>query len=121
MADHNRLEQVFINLIINAMDAMEEKEEKEKKKIKKILSIRSYLEDGKIVVTVSDTGVGIPEGIMDRVFEPFFTTKQGDKGTGLGLSISYRIIKEYGGTIDIKSEEGVGTTFILKFPACLTQ
>lgn len=121
MADHNRLEQVFINLIINAMDAMEEKEEKEKKKIKKILSIRSYLEDGKIVVTVSDTGVGIPEGIMDRVFEPFFTTKQVGKGTGLGLSISYGIIKEYGGAIDIKSEEGVGTTFILKFPACLTQ
>jgi len=121
MADHNRLEQVFINLIINAMDAMEEKEEKEKKKIKKILSIRSYLEDKKVVVTVSDTGVGIPEKIMDRVFEPFFTTKQVGKGTGLGLSISYEIIKEYGGTIDIKSEEGVGTTFILKFPACLTQ
>jgi len=120
-ADHNRLEQVFINLIINAMDAMEEKEEKEKKKIKKLLSIRSYLEDRKIVVTVSDTGVGIPEEIMDRVFEPFFTTKQVGKGTGLGLPISYGIIKEYGGTIDIKSEEGVGTTFILKFPACLTQ
>ena len=120
-ADHNRLEQVFINLIINAMDAMEEKEEKEKKKIKKILSIRSYLEDKKVVVTVSDTGVGIPEETINRVFEPFFTTKQVGKGTGLGLSISYGIIKEYGGTIDIKSEEGAGTTFILKFPACLTQ
>jgi len=121
MADHNRLEQVFINLVLNAMDAMDEKEKRlGKEKIEKILSIRSYLEDREIVVTVSDTGIGIPEKIMDRLFEPFFTTKQVGKGTGLGLSISYGIVKDYDGAIDVKSEEGIGTTLILRLPAYFT-
>jgi len=121
MADHNRLEQVFINLVLNAMDAMDEKEKKlGKEKIGKVLSIRSYLEDREIVVTVSDTGIGIPEKIMDRLFEPFFTTKQVGKGTGLGLSISYGIVKDYNGAIDVKSEEGIGTTLILRLPAYFT-
>ncbi len=114
----NRLEQVFLNLVMNARDAMEEKREKgEADPTDMVLRIRSFLEGDQVVVTVSDTGVGIPESIRDRVFEPFFTTKEVGKGTGLGLSIGYGIVKECGGTIEIESEEGRGTTFRLRFPA----
>jgi signal transduction histidine kinase len=82
------------------------------------VTIKSFMDDGKVTVTVSDTGNGIPENIQDKIFEPFFTTKGVGKGTGLGLSISYGIIKDYGGTIEAKSKEGVGTTFWLRFDPC---
>ncbi|MFP3869273.1 MAG: ATP-binding protein [Syntrophobacteria bacterium] len=114
----NRLEQIFINLVMNARDAMEEKQtvayqgEQER-----VLTIRSFRDDGKVVVLVSDTGTGMPEAIKERIFEPFFTTKEVGKGTGLGLSISYGIVKDYGGNIEVESEVGVGTTFKLTFPA----
>ena len=113
MADSNRLEQVFINLVTNARDAMEDK----RPGSTKLLKIRSFLDNGDVVVTVFDTGKGIPEDIIDRIFEPFFTTKEVGKGTGLGLSIGYTIIKDYGGTITVESEVGTGTTFELRFPA----
>ncbi|HDD45141.1 MAG TPA: PAS domain S-box protein [Candidatus Desulfofervidus auxilii] len=113
MADSNRLEQVFINLVTNARDAIEEKPSGDK-----LLKIKSFLDKNDVVVTVSDSGKGIPRNIMDRIFEPFFTTKEIGKGTGLGLSISYAIIRDYGGSITVESEEGVGTTFELRFPAC---
>ena len=67
-------------------------------------------------VTVSDTGIGIPEEIKDKIFEPFFTTKEVGKGMGLGLSILYGIVKEYGGEIDIESVPGQGTSFKHIFP-----
>ncbi len=113
MADHNKLEQVLINFVINAMDAMEDTMPDSTR----LLTIRSFTDNGDVIVTVSDTGSGIPEDIMDRVFEPFFTTKGVAKGTGLGLSISYAIVKDYGGTIGLESESGVGTIFELRFPA----
>ena len=68
------------------------------------------------VVTVSVTGKGIPKQIIDKIFEPFFTTRKVGQGTGLGMSISYRIISDYGGTIEIESEVDKGATFTLKFP-----
>ena len=71
-----------------------------------------------MVVTVTDTGTGIPDNIKDEIFEPFFTTRQVGKGTGLGLSISYEIVKDYGGTIEMESEVGKGATFKLTFPSC---
>ncbi|MBU4257934.1 MAG: hypothetical protein KKI12_02415 [Proteobacteria bacterium] len=114
MADNNKLEQVFINLVVNARDSIEEKGERGGK-----VSIRSFFEKGQVKVTISDTGNGIPEDIIDKVFEPFFTTKEVGKGAGLGMSISYGIIKDYGGTIKIKSKVGIGTSFELKFPAIL--
>lgn len=113
MADSNRLEQVFINLVTNARDAMEDKTPG----LTKLLKIRSFVDNGDVVVTVSDTGKGIPKNIIDRIFEPFFTSKEVGKGTGLGLSISYAIVKDYGGSIKVESEVGTGTTFELRFPA----
>ena len=113
MADSNRLEQVFINLVINARSAMEDKLAPPTK----LLKIKSFADNGDVVVTVSDTGIGIPQDIIQRIFEPFFTTKEVGQGTGLGLSISYGIVEAYGGTITVQSEVGTGTTFELRFPA----
>ncbi|MDY6844657.1 MAG: ATP-binding protein, partial [Thermodesulfobacteriota bacterium] len=87
------------------------------KKWQRLLRIRSFLTNGHVVVTVSDTGKGIPKEVMDKIFEPFFTTRKVGQGTGLGMSISYRIISDYGGTIGVESEVDKGTTFTLKFPA----
>ena len=117
MADHNRLEQVFINLVTNAMYAMDDKGLRwGDKKWQRLLNIRTFSANGQVVVTVSDTGKGIPQEIIDKIFEPFFTTREVGQGTGLGMSISYRIISDYGGTIEVESEVDVGTTFTLKFP-----
>ncbi len=115
----NRLEQVFINLVMNSRDAMEEKRASAYQADEtSVLRIRSLEKDGRVVVTVSDTGIGMAEHVKERIFEPFFTTKEVGKGTGLGLSISYGIVKDYGGTIEVESEVGLGTTFKLTLP-CL--
>ena len=117
LADHNRLEQVFINLVTNAVDAMEEKcEMPEYKDAEKLLTIRSFPEKDKVVVTVADSGIGMSSEVMAKLFEPFFTTKKVGKGTGLGVSISYGIVQDYDGIIDIDSRVGEGTTFTLRFP-----
>jgi len=116
-ADPGRLEQVFINILLNARDAIEEKtvlpgypggEE--------TITIRTAREGGEVMVAICDTGKGIPKAIADRIFEPFFTTKEHGKGTGLGLSISYSIIQECGASIRAFSEEGKETCFVVRFP-----
>ncbi|KJS28827.1 MAG: histidine kinase [Desulfatitalea sp. BRH_c12] len=117
MGDHNRLEQVFINLVSNAIDAMDEKaEQPEHKSMTKRLRIRTYAENANVVAAVEDNGIGMSPEVQKKLFEPFFTTKQVGKGTGLGVSISYGIIKDYDGRIDIESRAGEGTVFILTFP-----
>jgi len=118
LADHNRLEQVFINLVTNAIDAIDERENwpDNPPDWQRVLTIRSFSTNSSVVVTVSDTGTGMSREIVEKVFEPFFTTKKISRGTGLGTSISYGIVKEYNGTIDIESEVGRGTTFMLRFP-----
>ncbi|MGD8290693.1 MAG: PAS domain S-box protein [Desulfobacterales bacterium] len=118
MAEHNRLEQVLINLVSNAIDAMDEKSNSaDHQKSQKLLTIKSFVENDQVVVHVNDTGTGMSEEVKNKIFEPFFTTKKVGKGTGLGVSISYGIVKDYNGKIGIDSELGVGTTFKLKFPA----
>ena len=116
--DRNRLEQVFLNLIMNARDALDEKEAQAGGgPVAKTLRIRSYLEGNVVVATVTDTGLGMSEAVRARIFEPFYTTKPVGKGTGLGLSISFGIVRDYDGTIEVESKEGSGTVFSLRFPA----
>ena len=116
-ADSDRLEQVFINLLINARDAIMDRVALEgpgqgDKKI--FLNSRSV--NSEVIVKVCDSGIGIPAAIMDKIFEPFFTTKNVGKGTGLGLSISYGIIKDFGGNIQAVKNEPGGACFVITFP-----
>ena len=115
--DPGRLEQVFINLLINARDAIEDKwGVKERDGSDKRITIKTSADKINVMVEVADTGMGIPDHIANKIFEPFFTTKEVGKGTGLGLSISYGIIKEFGGTIRASSTADRGACFILTFP-----
>jgi PAS domain S-box-containing protein len=117
LAEHNRLEQVFINLVSNAIDAMDEKDNQpETGDREKRLKITSFAENGHVCIKVADTGIGMSEEVKNKIFEPFYTTKKVGKGTGLGVSISYGIVQDYRGSIEIESEVGKGTTFTLKFP-----
>jgi len=117
MAEHNRLEQVLINLVSNAIDAMDEKSNQPGiEDAPKKLCIKSFVENDQVRVHVTDTGTGMSEEVKNKLFEPFFTTKKVGKGTGLGVSISYGIVGDYDGTIEIESELGKGTTFKLMFP-----
>jgi histidine kinase len=116
-ADPDRLEQVFINLLINARDAIDEKWQSlpQQKSTKKI-TLKTGSDAELITIEISDTGAGIPGTILDRIFEPFFTTKKVGQGTGLGLSISYGIIQECKGSIQAVSRKDEGAGFIIKFP-----
>jgi len=116
-ADPSRLEQVFINILLNARDAIEERwgpEENENANKKIILKTRR--EGNSIICEVCDTGMGVSGSIKDKIFEPFFTTKEVGKGTGLGLSISYGIIKDCGGSIHVNPNMPEGACFTIKFP-----
>jgi histidine kinase len=113
--DVNRLEQVFINLVLNARDAIE-KRRGEEGPLEGLIVIKAWNDREMVRVQVSDNGSGIPVQQQGRIFEPFFTTKEVGKGTGLGLSISYGIVRDYGGVIDVTSQPGQGTTFRVSFP-----
>ncbi|HEX4076823.1 MAG TPA: ATP-binding protein [Candidatus Acidoferrales bacterium] len=102
-----RLQQVFLNLFMNARDAMPSGG---------MLEVRTGAHNGSVEVEVVDTGAGIPAEHLHRIFDPFFTTKATGRGTGLGLSVSYGIIKEHAGKVDVRSTPGKGTSFRLEFP-----
>lgn len=107
--DKSQIQQVFMNIILNAVESMEGKG--------KLLIETTLSRDGKYVETkFTDTGCGIPKENFEKLFEPFFTTKKTGEGTGLGLSISYGIVKKHGGKIEVESEVGRGTTFTVKLP-----
>ena len=137
-ADRQQLQQLFLNLFINAKDAMpqggrltvrvrlrcseaesrRQKAETSRLKTEKMLELPSadrLLPS--ILIEVADTGVGIPHEILPRVLEPFFTTKPEGKGAGLGLAICRRIVQEHHGTLNITSEVGTGTTVRIMLPA----
>ncbi len=119
LADSNRLEQVFIDLVVNARDAMgDERARLDGETTENTLTVTTFQEHGKVAVTIADTGPGVSDGLKEKIFEPFFTTKEVGKGTGLGLSISYGIINDYGGTIEVASEVEKGASFKITFPAC---
>jgi len=118
LADANRLEQVFINLLVNARDAIEQKVERAgRRDLDKEIRLKTRCGKGWVFIEVTDTGIGIPEHLRGKIFEPFFTTKKVGQGTGLGLSISYGIVQDYGGRIEVESELDEGSTFVVRFPA----
>ncbi len=117
LADPNRLEQVFMNLLLNARDAIEDAcAQAACGPRDRRITLRTRARRRTVMAEVADTGVGIPREIATRIFEPFFTTKQVGKGTGLGLSISYGIVQEYGGSIHARPRSGRGARFLLVFP-----
>ena len=104
----NKLQQVFLNLFLNARDAMPSGG---------MLEVRTAAHNGSVEIEVADTGAGIAREHLHRIFDPFFTTKASGRGTGLGLSVSYGIVKEHAGKIDVRSTPGKGTSFHVEFPA----
>jgi len=116
-ADPGRLEQVFINLLINARDAIEERwgPAEAGPGLKRIV-IGTRAAECSVACEICDTGVGVPAHMAERIFEPFFTTKQAGKGTGLGLSISYGIVKDCLGSIRVRPNPIGGACFVLEFP-----
>ncbi|MBA7596929.1 Sensor kinase CckA [subsurface metagenome] len=104
--DMAELREALINIIFNAVDSMPQGGK---------LTVKAWQEDNQVVLSVSDTGVGMPDEIKSKIFDPFFTTK-GPDGMGLGLSITYGIITRHGGNIDVESSPGEGTTFYVRLP-----
>jgi PAS domain S-box-containing protein len=107
MIDRHMIEQVLMNLVLNAVQAM---------KGGGVLAIRTTVEEGICQVTIRDTGSGIPASVLPKIFDPFFTTKGEGEGTGLGLSVSLGIIERHGGKILVESEVGSGTVFTVCLP-----
>ena len=106
-ADAGQIEQILMNLAVNARDAMP---------AGGTLTIETANGDTQVVLTVSDTGTGMDRETLSRVFEPFFTTKERGKGTGLGLATVYGIVKQSGGEVTVSSEPGKGSEFLITFP-----
>jgi PAS domain S-box-containing protein len=106
----SELHEVFLNIILNAVDAMPQGGS---------ILVKTWQEGASVYISITDTGTGMDEETKRRVFEPFFTTKE--EGTGLGMSLAYQIINRHGGTIEVESEIGVGTTFIIKLPIAVSQ
>ncbi len=109
--ESNQMQQVFVNMISNALDAM-----RSQKNTEKTLSIKTEKDGSLVKVILEDTGNGIPDREVKRIFDPFFTTKEVGKGTGLGLSICYKIIQNHGGDIQVTSQLGKGTAFTIELP-----
>jgi signal transduction histidine kinase len=109
MADRSQFQQVFMNILMNAVQAMNERGTI-------TLATRHNSSGNSVEVAISDTGHGIPTEDIDRIFDPFFTTKESGYGTGLGLSIAYGIVATHRGTISVQSEPGKGSTFTIRMP-----
>ncbi len=105
----NQINQVIMNMLVNASQAMN--------KEGGLINIKTWFDTGQIFISIKDNGQGIPEQNLKRIFEPFFTSKEVGKGTGLGLSLAYDIVKNHDGKIEVTSEVGKGTEFIISFPA----
>ena len=103
----SQLNQVFMNLLVNATQAIDEHG---------VITIRTRQDGDNACLEISDTGSGIPQEIINRIFDPFFTTKPVGTGTGLGLSITHGIIRKHNGRIEVSSEMGKGTTFRIVLP-----
>ncbi len=113
MARGGEINQVILNILVNAAQAIESQKRTEKG----LIEIETRLEGEWVRIVIRDDGPGIPDGNLTRVFDPFFTTKEPGKGTGLGLSISYDIVvTKHGGRLSAESEPGKGSSFIIELP-----
>ncbi|MDJ0838682.1 MAG: AAA family ATPase [Acidobacteriota bacterium] len=110
------MNQVFMHLIVNACDAVDERYGKQGGLREGRVSIETSMEDGRAMIRVSDNGCGMPREVREKIFEPFFTTKDVGSGTGLGLSTSYGIVQKHGGSIEVDSHRGKGSTFTITLP-----
>jgi signal transduction histidine kinase len=111
-----QVNQVVLNLVVNAAHAIADRNKAEGTTEKGLITVATRVENGFAVISIGDTGGGIPEAIRKRIFEPFFTTKEVGRGTGQGLSIAHAAIKAHGGTLDFVTEIGKGTTFNVRLP-----
>jgi histidine kinase len=116
IADPNRLQQVFVNIVMNAADALADGNGNCSREKEKLLFIRTGNDEANFTVEFSDTGPGIPAEELTHIFDPFYTTKEPGKGTGLGLSVCYRIVESMGGSIRAESREGEGATILVTLP-----
>jgi len=116
LADPNHLQQVFLNIVMNAADALAKKDASPEAGAEKRIVIKTLNTDQAIQIWFSDTGPGIQDKEVTRIFDPFYTTKEPGKGTGLGLSVCYRIVEGLGGTIRAESTPGMGTSIIITLP-----
>jgi signal transduction histidine kinase len=108
MADGHMIEQVLMNLILNAVQAI---------RGDGMVTVRSRKDEAACVIEVADTGCGIAADVLPKIFDPFFTTKGQGEGTGLGLSVSLGIVQRHGGEIQVRSQIGKGTLFTVRLPA----
>jgi signal transduction histidine kinase len=106
--DRQRLSQVFVNLLTNAIDASEQGGK---------ITIHSHKDDKAICIAISDEGIGIPDDIKDSLFEPFVTSKPTGQGTGLGLALAYKTVQDHNGTIEIESQAEAGTRVVVRLPS----
>jgi signal transduction histidine kinase len=113
------LNQVFMNILINACQAILEKQKGADDKLKGTITIQALEEKENAVIRFQDTGIGMSEEVKSKVFDPFFTTKSVGEGTGLGLSITYTIVEKHKGRMEVISKEGEGTTITLYIPHSL--
>jgi PAS domain S-box-containing protein len=110
-----QINQVVLNLIVNAAHAIADRNKSTNAKGE--ITVRTRLMAGEVVISISDTGTGIPESIRNRIFEPFFTTKEVGRGTGQGLSMAHNtVVQGHGGTLSFQTEAGEGTTFFVQLP-----
>ena len=116
----SRLNQVFMNLMVNACQAVEERHAKAGTEYQGALSVTTVLLGDRLEIRFEDNGCGMSENTLARLSTPFFTTKDAERGTGLGMSICRAIIDEHGGTLEIQSEEAVGTTMTISLPVVST-
>ena len=102
-----QINQVFLNLLVNAAQSIDGRG---------TITVSTGCSDDSVWIKIADSGKGIEPAHLKRIFEPFFTTKPVGVGTGLGLSVSYSIVRRHGGSLEVDSEVGKGTTFTIRLP-----
>ena len=112
IGDSTGLQQVYSNLMINAMDALEDKQQGER-----LLRLNTYVSEERVISEIEDKGSGMPKDVLEKIFNPFFTTKDSEKGTGLGMAIVESILHKHEATINVESTVGLGTKITISFPA----